>query len=155
MIVQRVPDLVTDWFIVFNRDCATQWLARLLPGRWKHVWALGFSHACRTWVAYDVNLSGTTIVVLPECADSHAKMAIWLADADVLRFQGRPSTLWKNRLGFFCTPAIRHLVGSRCGALTPAGFYYGLIAEGAQVFHGAEALHVRQSHAADGDARRA
>lgn len=149
MIVQRLPDEITGWFVVFFRVAQFRWANRV-PGPFKHVAAVGWSEACRTWVVYDVTLLCTRVYVFPDGPLGWPEIERWLGDAAVLRVtRGDHRLSLRARLGFWCVPAIRHLVRSRCGALTPTGFYHGLIAEGATIVrHGLEQQHVRRACAA-------
>lgn len=131
MIVRRQADEITCWHVAFFSVGKYRW-ARFVPGRFKHVAAFGYSHACRTWVIYDVTLSGTRIYVLPDGPDGKAILADWLVGVTVLRPKNMKSTTvpW---FGFYCVPAVRHLTGAPVRCATPTGLYRGLVAEGAEV----------------------
>ncbi len=134
MIVQRQADEIVDWRLAFFPIGKYRW-ARFVPGRFKHVAAYGYSRPCRTWVLYDVTLAGTRVFVLPDGGDSLETIAAWLAGASVLSMTAlqHDSTTATGRLGFWCVPAMKHLTGVRCGAMTPTGLYRYLIERGAEV----------------------
>ena len=137
MIVQIEPDEITTWFLAFYGRSSVAWLDRLVPGRFKHVSAFGYSHGARVWVFYDFGFTRARVFVLPAGERANAMLGEWTAEASVLKInsgQGRAPWL---RLGFWCVPAMRHLVGVRSGALLPDGLWRDCLQQGAgTVFDG-------------------
>lgn len=132
MLIQRKAEMVTEWFVAFSPRCLYRW-PWLVPGRFKHCVAFGYSDACRTWVYYDLTMVGTRIYLLPDGPAAYDNLIVWLRGATVLKAKMRDAAARRPWLGFYCVTAVRHLVGSRCGAVTPSGLYDGLLREGAEV----------------------
>jgi hypothetical protein len=128
------------WFIVFHPVSATRWLNRL-PMRFRHVSAFAYMHAAGCWLIYDVQFWGTRHILLPDNLAALDFLADFTANCDVLhmRRQG-PSRLW-FRVGFWCVPAIKHMLGLRSSALLPHGLYRSCLRAGAKVIHGTAHLH--------------
>lgn len=134
MIVQRQPEQITEWNLAFW-PVGRYPLAWLVPGRFKHVAAFGYSHACRTWVLYDVTLAGTEVYVLPDGQASLATIADWTAGCSILTIKGRAQSAHPllGRLGFWCVPAMKHLLGIRSGAVLPTQLWGSCLRNGAKI----------------------
>lgn len=140
MIVVREPDEIRRWFIVFwpgSVPGLNRW-TRAVPGRFKHVSAFGYSDPCKTWVWYDVGLTGTEVRVLPGTKQSELLLGEWTLGCEVLVIAAgrRPNAV--ARLGMFCTSAVRHLCAVPGGALLPDGFRKDCLRHGAEVVIHAE-----------------
>lgn len=104
----------------------------LAPG-FRHVFMLGYVAEFGAWLLYDVRLSHTTVAIVSQ---AHAAALIGLAmdEGDVLtlspQLHVKHSPL--DRIGFWCVPAARHLLGVRCVALTPRGLHRYLVRMGAK-----------------------
>jgi hypothetical protein len=140
VIVQLSPGEVTQWFVAFYPSCANRWLDRLVPGRFKHVNAFGWSENARTWVLYEVGLWGTRVFVFPAGRAGERELSAWTETASILRLDRaeKQPGMWL-RLGFWCVPATRHLLGLRGGALLPDGLWRDCLRAGAKVIHDASA----------------
>lgn len=135
LIVQRQQDQITEWNLAFW-PVGRYPLAWLVPGRFKHVAAFGYSHACRTWVLYDVTLAGTEVYVLPDGQASLATIADWTAGCSILNFANPATNIRKpfgGRLGFWCVPAMKHLLGIRSGAVLPSQLWRSCLQHGAKI----------------------
>lgn len=116
----------TEWFVVFNEKSANYWLGLLTPGRFKHVSAFGYVPGIKLWLLYDVQLSGTRIMLL----DKDAVMA-WSKGCTILKIARTGSRMGlRSRLCFHCVTAIKHLIGLRCVAVTPDGLYRHILRNG-------------------------
>jgi hypothetical protein len=123
------------WFIVFHPVSATRWLNRL-PMRFRHVSAFAYVHAAGCWLIYDVQFWGTRHILLPDNPAALDFLADFTARCTVLHMRRPgPSRLW-FRVGFWCVPAIKHLLGLRSSALLPNGLYRSCLRAGAKVIHG-------------------
>lgn len=135
-----------SWLLVFNHEASTRWRSFLAFGRFKHVWALAWVPAHKSWLVYDVHLDGTTIGLVPEgkpFEEFLGRQTQGMRKATLVRMPRRPpETRPKparnynigHRLGFWCVPAIKHLIGVRCGALRPDALYRACLRHGGTVF---------------------
>lgn len=122
MLIKLEPDEITLWFIAFYRTCATEWLGNIIPGKYKHVNCFGWSQRCQVWVFYEVALGETRIRVAPAGTEGDKALAAWTMDADIIQLAKQVSDnklKFYERLGFWCVPAVKHLVGIPGGALRP------------------------------------
>jgi hypothetical protein len=118
------------WFLIFE-DTPRRILRRLIPGPWKHVRAVGWVPDQRLWLFYDVGLTRTSVAVAPDCPG--AREAALPDGVTILAMQaGERPPLWP-RIGFWCVPAVAHLVGLRSCALSPMGLYRDCLRHGAEV----------------------
>lgn len=119
------------WLVMFMDRTSTAWLDRLIPGRWKHVSAVGYFPDARCWVRVDPTLRGIWVDVRRS-----EEAGNWLdqvaAGGGVLKVQARRSDAKVFRQ-FWCVPAVAAMVGSRSGALLPDRFWRDLISEGAEI----------------------
>lgn len=123
----------TSWLVVFHISTRWPWLDRLIPGRFKHVSALCWVASADSWLIYDVSARRTSVKIAKGSAGTEVAARI-MADNGVLRVQvERSPQRFVCRVGFWCVPAIRHLLGCRSGALLPARLWRDLVAEGAEV----------------------
>lgn len=121
----------SHWLLVFEHETSWRWLNRLIPGRFKHVWAVGYVPQTDLWIFYDVNFRRTVITAVPDDDNAQAVIDRMTAGKTVLQMpvlECRP-----HMIGFWCVPAMKHLIGLRSGALLPAGLYRHCIAAGAKI----------------------
>lgn len=121
-----------EWFVCFCRRAATPWLERLPIGEFKHVRAFGCVPSINTWVFFDPALNRTSIKVARGPAAT-ALMHEWLIDSEVVRMRSSHRTTNIPRLGAWCVPAIKHIVGIRSGALLPDGLHRYCMDTGGQL----------------------
>lgn len=121
------------WFLIFETRAPKRWLHWLAMGRFKHVSALGWLQDQRAWVHYDVCLGRTRISVMPDCLGASDRIAALREEAVTLAMEGgREPGRWL-RLGFWCVPAVAHLVGIKGTPLRPDALYRMALAQGAAV----------------------
>lgn len=121
------------WFLIFETRAPKRWLHWLAMGRFKHVSALGWISDQRCWVHYDVRLGRTRVAVMPDCpgaAEAIAKLREQTVTVAVTPLSDR--TAWA-RLGFWCVPAMAHLVGIRSQAFRPDALYAACLRQGGSV----------------------
>ena len=109
----------SEWFVVFHVKSMSRILSLLAFGRFKHVSALGYCPGFRAWLLYDAQWGGMRVRLY-----SHETMRAMFAEysrgcavVKIARLN-QPMRL-SSRLGFYCVPAIKHLLGLRNGALRP------------------------------------
>lgn len=125
----------TAWLLIFHISTGKPWLDRLIPGFFKHVSAVGWVSDAQVWIAYDVSWRRTSLKLLPD-EEGTRFYALAQRGNGVLKvavnLELRGSAMF--RAGFWCVPAMKHLVGSRSGALRPDRLWRDLVASGAEVF---------------------
>jgi len=106
------------WFLVFREKSESR-LARWLSfGRFKHVFAIGWVSSQQVWLIYEVSWDGATVAVLPDNESTAFELQALQADSVTLAIVPRLKKRRWFRIGFWCVPAMAHLVGMPC-ALRP------------------------------------
>lgn len=120
------------WFVCFHPNCASRWV-RLIPGRYKHVSCFGQVPSTRAWVFCDPAIDWMRLsVVADEDADDVFK--VWTAnDAKIVRINLQRKTGRHWRIGFWCVPAVAHILGVRSRAVRPDGFLRELLRQGGEL----------------------
>lgn len=124
-----------NWLLVFSPNSTLWWVDRLVRGRFKHVAVTGFSIETQAWVVYEVTLVRTQILIMPDAAWNRWIGTRVNAGASVLRVE-RGAGHWSvGRLGSWCVPAVKRLIGLRSGALRPDRLFADCLRAGAEVVH--------------------
>ena len=119
----------TGWLVIFDRTSSKAWLRWRIWGRYKHVGAVGYVRELQVWVSYEVYFGHTGIRVIPDAAAEPFLDAL-TRDADVVWMPARPGPAVWFRFGFWCVPAVKHLLGLRSGALRPDTLYRDCLRNG-------------------------
>lgn len=126
------PDAIepSEWFVVFHTKAMNRVFSALACGRFKHVSALGYCAGFKAWLLFDPQWSGLRITL-----HSHDAMRKFFADysrgcAVVKIARSTDAMRLSSRLGFYCVPAIKQLLGLRSGALRPSALYRQLLRNG-------------------------
>lgn len=122
----------TRWLLVFQRSTKSRLVRWLANGTYKHVMAIGYVAEVDHWLFFDWRAS--TIDIIAARGD-HAMQLMdhYTHDADVLGMVPKPSPGYGLRLGWWCVPAIKHLVGIKGSALRPDALWRDCIAQGADI----------------------
>jgi hypothetical protein len=131
------PPIWQVCFVGRKRKAPWDWF---LTKGYFHVFALGYLPGTGVWLRYDVSCFKTEIELLSgEDADG---LLIWAhEEGGVLTWPAPvPKRSFMPRLGFWCVPAIKNLLGLRCVAATPKGLHDYLARHGATPF--VEEAHV-------------
>ena len=128
--------MIDEWHVAFfDRPGPTYWWDAFTRPGFRHVLAFGFDPDAKVWLFYDPALQGTTVDALAPDAAGKLITGITHAATVILRCKPAAETGRLPRLGFWCVPAICHLLGYRpplrC-ALAPFPFYQHLLARGCQ-----------------------
>lgn len=121
-----------QWIVLFDREVTTWWVNMLPLGKYKHVRAFGYVPEAKAWIFYDVALDRTVIKIACD-QDAKRLMADWLAKADAISMPARAHGFPAPRLGFWCVPAIKHLIGLRSGALRPQTLWRDCLRQGGEI----------------------
>lgn len=128
---QFEPD---DWFVVFHEDSPRWWIRLLACGRFKHVSAFGAVKHAGMWVFYDFNTDRSRVYVVPDDLADDA-IAHFTAGAVIVRL-AKPlggETNINLRSGWWCVPAVAHILGLRSCALRPDALFRDVLAHGGEV----------------------
>lgn len=119
-----------EWFLCFHTKAAGRFMSLLAMGKFKHVSAFGYYPRHRRWLIYSVNLTGVDLAMYNDSTDL-AYIVAYTRDAVCVRFAARSGRRkLHSRLGFYCVPAIKNLIGLSCLAVTPGGLYRAVIRNG-------------------------
>jgi hypothetical protein len=120
----------TSWIVVFSEECDHP-LGRWVPGRFKHVRAVGCLVDLDAWLFYDLHIGGTDILVLRGAAAAEL-LARWAVRAVLLRVPARRPRA-RRFFGWpqVCTTAVAHLIGAPGSALRPTALWRDLVRAGA------------------------
>lgn len=130
----RVAIEPTMWFLVFQDKAQSRWVNWLSLGRFKHVTAFGWVPDQKMWVFYDVSLGNTRIAVLPgDTVAAEQEIERLTAYGVTLAMKPRGKVSRWFRLGFWCVPAMAHLVGVPGCALRPDALFRHCLRYGAEV----------------------
>lgn len=129
-----------EWLVLFHPRSRHRWVERLLPGRFKHVSALGYVAApVRCWVWCDADLWASR-VMLCGADDDRAWLGSIIGDNVAIRFAaceppvgGYASRLRSPLQLRTCVSAVKHLIGLRSGALRPDALWRDCLAHGGKV----------------------
>lgn len=122
------------WYLFFATRSATWFANWFALGRHKHVCALGFVAEVEVWVLYDVQMGRTQI--------AHANKD-GFAELCALAETGEPDVIAIKPLGhrrffppaFFCTTAIKHLIGLNSSALRPTAVFRECLRNGGRLIN--------------------
>jgi hypothetical protein len=122
------------WVLVFQRESKVWWVRLLACGRYKHVAAYAYLPGFKAWLIYDVNMVRTSIVVVPDGDEALGYLYELTRDADLMavKREGIAITATPWRIGFWCVPAVAHLIGLRSGALRPDRLWRDCLRAGGQ-----------------------
>jgi hypothetical protein len=123
------PDV---WFLAFYLRTSDPRLDRFIPGRFKHVSAFAYAPGVKCWLYYDVNLAGVTFLIFPH--DSRQALINLSRGAAVVKLRKTQKRMpWHSRIGFYCVPAIQHLLCLSGVAFTPTGLYRLVLRSGGEL----------------------
>src|SRR5215472_3371883 len=130
-----LPDAIEPsyWNVVFHPSRTA--LARLILGRFDHVSAFTHIPGVGAWILYDCQWGGTRISLIPRLN----VLVAYTRGCAIIKFDRayKPLAL-TSRLGFYCVPAIKQLLGLSCVAVTPDGLYRHLMNNGGIRIDGTE-----------------
>lgn len=118
------------WTVVFHRKAENWFFDLIAMGEFKHVSAFAWLPEFGLWVFYDVGFRRTRIMHMAEGVAAHATIAAIVDGNCTVTFDARNENLPLFRLGFFCTTAVKHLIGVRSSALRPSALIRHLVAQG-------------------------
>jgi hypothetical protein len=137
LVPKRDPDLVIDrlWLVFFGEAEGTPWWGRLLRPGYRHVAACAWFADQERWVYFNPTRTGTVILLYRDDEFGGRFQQMIDTSALVLRIASKRSRT-ETPFGWWCTGAIKALLGCRGFAVTPFGLARYL------QDHGAEAVLV-------------
>jgi len=133
-MIPDAPPVCTpvEWFVAFYEGERRHWWWPLCRPGFRHVAAFGYCPDQAVWLVYDVTVRRTLIHAL-----TPSQMDAWVdalpTNRTIVSFLPTaepPDPAF--RLGFWCTPAVAHLVAAPSRALRPEALYRDLLAHGAR-----------------------
>jgi hypothetical protein len=125
-----------NWILLFSKKRGHWWVRLLACGRYHHVKAIAYLPALRAWLFYDVKFNGTRVLLVREDEPgSRAFLHYYLDSCDLVAMPRLP--LPKRvapQPGFWCTLAMKHLVGICAAALRPDQLWRDSIAAGGKPY---------------------
>lgn len=134
LVRKRNPDLVIDrlWLVFFSEAKDEPWWARAFtPPGYRHVAACAWFADQERWVYYNPTRTGTVILLYRD--DEFGGRFQQLLDSSSLVLRVR-STMSRSAtpFGWWCTGAIKALLGCRSWAISPFGLARYLQDRGAE-----------------------
>ena len=120
------------WTLVFCKKPGRWWVRLLAWGRYHHVKAVAYLPRLRAWLFYDVRFNGTRVLLAhADAPGTSAFVQDYLDNCDTIVMPRVPiPRRVAPQIGFWCTIAMKHLVGIRSRALRPDRFWQDCIAAG-------------------------
>jgi hypothetical protein len=120
------------WTLLFSKKRGRWWVRLLAWGRYHHVKAIAYLPALRAWLLYDVRFNATRLMLARD--DDPASAALlrdYLKNCDLVAMPRLPvPKRVAPHAGFWCTLAMKHLIGIRTAALRPDRLWRDCIAAG-------------------------
>jgi hypothetical protein len=125
-----------NWILLFCKKRGRWWVRLLACGRYHHVKAIAYLPAMRAWLFYDVKFNGTRLMLAPENdPGTRAFLHDYLDSCDLVAMPRLPiPKRVAPHAGFWCTLAMKHLVGIRTGALRPDRLWRDSVAAGGRPY---------------------
>jgi hypothetical protein len=120
------------WTLVFCKNRGPWWVRLLACGRYNHVKAVAYLPKLRAWLFYDVKFNGTRVLIAPaDTPGTSTFLHEYLDNSDTILMPRLPMPRRVTpQPGFWCTIAMKHLVGIRSRALRPDRLWQDCIAAG-------------------------
>lgn len=119
------------WILAFHRTTDSRLVRLLACGVYKHVTAIAYIREVDHWVFLDWRFA-TIDVIVARGSEADRLMAYYTANSDVLGIEPR-EVRCGFRVGWWCVPVIKHLIGIRGGALRPDSLWRDCIRQGAEI----------------------
>jgi hypothetical protein len=129
----------TRWILAFQRSSPSWWVRALSCGRYKHVRAFGYVADLDAWLFFDLRFRQMDIWIA-RGAHARALMARYIDDCDLIGMPVVNEAGTTFRAGFWCVPAIKHLIGLRSGALRPDTLLRDCLRNGAEIISDVEPI---------------
>jgi hypothetical protein len=125
-----------NWILLFSTKRGRWWVRLLACGRYHHVKAIAYLPTMRAWLFYDVKFNGTRLMLAREDdPGTRAFLHDYLDSCDLVAMPRLPiPKRVAPHAGFWCTLAMKHLVGIRAAALRPDRLWRVSLAAGGKSY---------------------
>ena len=130
------PLIEPNWTLLFSKKRGRWWVRLLACGRYHHVKAIAYLPAMQAWLFYDVKFNGTRLLLVREAdPGSLGFLHDYLDGCDLVAMPRLPiPKRLAPQAGFWCTIAMKHLVGISAAALRPDRLWRASIAAGGKPY---------------------
>ena len=139
MLVIRQPEEVARWHLAFHVKQGRWKWEFLIPGRYSHVSAFAYLPLAKCWLLIEQSpRTNARCVVWPDASETlnmPATLALWTDDCSILAMDVRRRYGFSLKVGFWCTSAVKDLIGVKSWALSPEGLWRDLVSKGAFVVY--------------------
>lgn len=134
LVPRRDPDVPIDrlWLVFFGEAEGSPWWSRFLAPGFRHVAACAWFADQERWVYFNPTRRGTVILLYREDEFGGRFQQMVDDSALVLRVVARQART-ATPFGWWCTGAVKALLGVKARALGPRGLAMHLIRDGAEV----------------------
>lgn len=124
----------TEWFVVFHRKSGRKWVKWLSRGRYEHVSAFAQVKKAGVWLFFEVMAGRTEILAVPD-DQADALLGFYSERGLIVRMMAPipADNRLKLKPGFWCVPAVAHLLGLRTCALRPDRLLRDCLANGGTI----------------------
>ena len=125
-----------NWTLLFSKKRGRWWVRLLAWGRYHHVKAIAYLPPLRTWLLYDVKFNGTRLMLArEEDLGTSAFLHDYLDSCDLVAMPRLPvPKRVAPHAGFWCTLAMKHLVGVRTATMRPDQLLRDCVAVGGKLY---------------------
>ena len=128
----NIAAMPPEWYVAFWDGERPHWWWPICKPGFRHVAAFAYYPDAALWLVYDVTLRRTLIHAL-----APSQLSAWVAGLPdhrtIVAYEPPAEPRAPDlRLGFWCTPAVAHLVGVASRALRPHALYRDLVLQGAR-----------------------
>ena len=125
-----------NWILLFSKKRGRWWVRLLACGRYHHVKAIAYLPEMRGWLFYDVKFYGTRLLLArEEDPGTRAFLHDYLDSCDLVAMPRLPiPRRVAPHAGFWCTLAMKHLVGIRAAAFRPDRLWRVSLAAGGKSY---------------------
>ena len=123
-----------EWFVVFSRSNSRWWARWLAMGRYSHVSAFGEVKSAGIWLFFEVFVGRTQVLAVP---DDRVDVVLGEMARGTTIVRMPPQRIRDDRVrlkpGFWCVPAVAHLLGLSSCALRPDRLLAQCLANGGTI----------------------
>lgn len=133
LVLSVNPDIPIDrlWLVFFCEAEGAPWWSRFLAPGFRHVMAAAWFDDQQRWVLIDPTRRGTVVLIYRQDQFGGRFQQLMDSSSVVLRVIARRSRT-TTPFGWWCTGAVKALMGIRCRALSPKQLCRHLLRNGAE-----------------------
>lgn len=141
----------SQWMVVFHPTSSLRWASFLACGRFKHVSAWGYYAGFKAWIIFDPQWASLRLTMISHerAVDAFVAATEGCVILKIERSDRDTALAPLSRFGFYCVPAIKHLLGVRCAAWRPDALYRHLLRKGGMPINGQNTADSGRSEPSD------